>query len=356
MRKLIPGQNDLFTVNPVLAAEWHPTKNGDLTPDTVTAHSNKKVWWRCSKGHEWQEIINNRIHNHNCPYCSGHKVWPGFNDLTTTHPELAAQWHPALNEELSPHNVNSGSQKKVWWICEKGHEWQAVIKSRSSGSGCPYCSGRRAIPGETDIATTHPELAKEWHPTKNVELAPQMVMAGSRKVVWWICENGHEWKTTINYRLRGYGCPYCSNKRVLPGVNDLATTNPELAAQWHPTKNGALTPDTVKAGSDIKVWWLGKCGHEWEAVIHNRSCGSGCPTCSKRLKSGVNDLGHLQPELATEWHPTKNGDLTPQNVTAQSHKKVWWLGSCGHDWQAKISDRSRGSGCPTCARRRQKKQ
>ena len=119
--------------------------------------------------------------------------------------------------------------------------------------------------------------------------------------------------------------------KLIVGQNDLATVNPDLAAEWHPTKNNCLRPTQVTAGSNRKVWWKGTCGHEWEAVIGNRSRGIGCPHCSKRhVVEGVNDLVTVNPSLAAEWHPTKNGRLRPMQIAGKSNKKAWWLGKCGH--------------------------
>jgi len=103
-------------------------------------NSNKKAWWKCKKGHEWQATINSRNNGIGCPYCAGKKVLPGYNDLATTNPELALEWHPNRNESLSPTMVTSGSHKKVWWKCNKGHEWQATIDKRNRGNRCPVCA------------------------------------------------------------------------------------------------------------------------------------------------------------------------------------------------------------------------
>ena len=110
--------------------------------------------------------------------------------------------------------------------------------------------------------------------------------------------------------------------------NSLGKTYPELASEWHPTMNGKLTPEDITFGSGKKVWWLGKCGHEWEARINNRVYKSqDCPYCAgRKVLVGFNDLCTTHPELAKEWHPTKNGDLLPQEVTAASKKNIWWLG------------------------------
>ena len=200
-----------------------------------------------------------------------------------------------------------------------------------------------------------PLIANEWNYARNIDCTPETVFCGSGKKVWWKCKEGHEWECTVHNRTRnGTGCPYCAGTRVLAGFNDLATAEPVLAAEWHPTKNGSLTPEHVSTGSIKKVWWLGKCGHEWEAVVSSRARGHGCPYCSGlRLLEGINDLQTINPELAQEWHPTKNGALIPTSISAGSEKKIWWLGKCGHEWQAIPKSRNRGNGCPICAKRMQ---
>ena len=118
--------------------------NGDLTPNDVSAGSQKKVWWQCSKGHEWLAAVCYRNNGGGCPICSGKKVLAGYNDLATLNPELVKEWHPIKNGTLTPSDVTSGSSKKVWWLCEKGHEWDAIICNRSKKkSGCPFCNRRK---------------------------------------------------------------------------------------------------------------------------------------------------------------------------------------------------------------------
>ena len=348
--KVWKGFNDLATLNPELAKEWHPTRNGTMTPDTISAGTHMKAWWVCEKGHEWQASIASRATGRGCPYCKGRKAWKGFNDLATVNPELAKEWHPEKNNNLTPFDVTAGSDKKIWWRCKHGHEWQATISSRVRGNGCPYCSGKVAISGYNDLATLNPELAKEWHPTKN-SLPPTAYLPLSNKIVWWKCEKGHEWRAAIYSRTAGRGCPYCAGTKVWKGFNDLATVNPELAKEWHPTKN-KKTPFEVSSGSEEKIWWKCEKGHEWKAPVYSRTAGNGCPYCSGvKVLNGFNDLATLNPELAKEWHPTKNRK-TPSDVTLGSNEAVWWLcQTCGHEW--KISTNSRAgvkkSGCPRCA-------
>ena len=369
------SKRTLDETHPALAAEWHPTKNGDLTPEQVTYGSTKNVWWRkkCVAGepaHEWQATLNNRSRGRSCSVCSGHTVQVGVNDLATVSPELASEWHPTKNGELTPKELSGNSGRRVWWrkkcvAGEPAHEWQATVDNRSNGSGCSVCSGHTVQVGVNDLATVSPELASEWHPTHNGDLTPEAIAAGSSKKVWWrkkcvAGEPAHEWQATISNRSNGTGCPVCRGLTVQVGVNDLATVSPELASEWHPTNNGDLTPENVTVGSGRRVWWQRKCvagepAHEWQARVADRSRGRDCAVCAaKQIQVGVNDLATVSPELASEWHPTNNGDLTPENVTVGSGRRVWWQRKCvagepAHEWQAIISNRSKGKGCPECA-------
>ena len=216
-RVVVSGENDLETLEPLLAKQWHPEKNGGLMPKDVRPGSMRKVWWRCEKGHEWQAAIHARVSGSGCPVCSGKNVIPGLNDLETHDPELAKQWHPERNQELMPNQVSPGSSKKVWWRCELGHEWQCSVASRTGRlSGCPYCSGRKVLQGFNDLKTLHPLVAAQWHPTKNGQLEPTMVTPGSTKKVWWKCSDGHEWKAVIYSRTgaKKSGCPVCAGKSI----------------------------------------------------------------------------------------------------------------------------------------------
>lgn len=278
-------------------------------------------------------------------------------DYCRTHgrPELLREWHPAKNAPLTPEGITYGSKRSVWWKCKKGHEWQTAVYTRAAGSGCPYCAGKRAWPGENDLASQRPDLATQWHPTKNNGVTPADIPLGSHHMAWWVCEKGHEWKAIVKSRaIGGTGCPVCANRALLPGINDLATTHPELARQWHPAKNGSLTPHDVMAGTRRKVWWRCDRGHEWQAAVSSRAVGTGCPVCAgKTAIPGENDLASLFPAIAAQWHPTRNGGLTPEKLTPYSNKKAWWLCPLGHEYTAAVAARiTDRSGCPYCAGRK----
>lgn len=238
--------------------------------------------------------------------------------------DLLEQWDTQRNLPLTPDLVTYGSKKKVWWRCKQGHTWQASVCTRTgNGRNCPVCVGKIPVAGENDLQSQYPDLARQWHPTRN-EITPQQVLPGSHKAVWWLCEQGHSWKALVKSRVAGSGCPVCTNRIVIPKENDLATEFPEIAAQWHPTKNVNCTPYNVSFGSRRKVWWICEKGHSWQAAIYARVLnGSGCPVCSgRKVLAGENDLASQFPEIAVQWHPEKNGTLTPQQVTPYANRKV----------------------------------
>jgi len=499
--KRVSKENCLAVIAPQLVDEWHPYKN-TLTPWQVTAGSNKKVWWVCRLGHEWAAVVWSRTKGHGCPECSpntsrpelrvraelgflfpdavgqtkiaGHSVdvvipslcvaveidgyfWherkaeadqrktevlrshgyklyrlrdarlkmlspddvriaatdgvtpavmkllverilkdnrfsmdnglaerviayvhrskfaadhayqkftsvlPGpltENSLRTRFPEIAKEWHPTLNVSmgLTPDAVSYASGRHCWWLCARAHEWRARVTSRTiNGNGCPYCSGNR-VTKERSLAVVHPEVAIEWDWEANGELTPHDVLPSSNCRVGWVCKVCAEtYRARVASRSRGTSCPYCANLRV-NATNSLLAMCPQIASQWHPTKNADLTPDQVVFGSAKRVWWLCslRSDHEWQAQIVNRTrAGQGCPYCAGKRPDSNSSLRALYPAIASEWHPSKNGQLTPDSVTAGSAKKVWWLCGSSHEWFAVIKSRTKlGAGCRECYRNR----
>lgn len=269
--------------------------------------------------------------------------------LTVENPPLAAQWDREKNGDLRPEDFTGGSHKKVWWRCVLGHSWQATIYSRSV-RGCPYCSGRRPILGISDLLTVNPKLASEWDCEKNMPLQPQDVSANTHRKAWWRCCRGHSWQAVISNRNNGNGCPYCTNRYVLKGFNDLYSIDPKLCEEWDFEKNTPLQPDRIVFGSYRKVWWICEKGHCWKARISDRRKGTGCPVCAgKVVISGQNDLKTVCPDIAAQWDNTKNGALSSEHVTAQSTRKVWWLCEKGHSYISNVYNRYYGNGCPYCA-------
>lgn len=542
----------LSITHPKLASEWSE-RNYPLTPGQVTAGSGILAWWKDKLGHEWQATIGSRAKGYGCPYCAHRSVLTGFNDLLTLMPELAVEWSN-LNAPLMPDQIAPYSNKKVWWTCPKGHEYQSTVANHTAGNRCPYCANKKFLPGYNDLASMMPELAAEWS-DKNLPLTPNQLPAWNQGSYWWKCPDcGNEYKSSMSHRKKKYSCPYCKGFTVLPGFNDLSTTDPDIAAEWDMERNNGQKPEqffraswrfiwwkcskghsftcrirnrtidreecsvckaefticlsgllmilyaesfgvkviagfTTENGDRLEiylpdykiavegtpiselqrkkqnqkvarcrriginciiiprftdsletasrvfsvfndlgfsgerdfsedvtalrlqflgpprpisetaqrfigqsgrnfrmleseplskthpalamewsernfpfsaddedcysesiVWWLGKCGHEWKASVRNRACGRGCPYCAgKKVLKGFNDLATLRPELVSEWSE-KNAPLTPDEVTVWSNRRVSWKCKKGHEWETRIFHRSKDNGCPICAR------
>ena len=177
---LVKRTDTLQAEYPELAKQWHPTKNDPLTPEEVTYGSGIRVWWLCSEGHEWQAVINSRRQGAGCPYCAGQRPTANRN-FATEYPELLKEWDWEKNSKM-PEDFTPRSKSKVWWKCEKGHSWQALIlnRTRDTKNLCPCCSNRKLCE-DNSLAQLRPEIAKDWHPNKNAPLTPSDVIAGAAK-------------------------------------------------------------------------------------------------------------------------------------------------------------------------------
>jgi len=502
--------NSLASLHPEYARQWHPSKNKGLTPDGLVAGSNKKVWWLCDKGHEWEAKVSHVSKGHWCPYCCGKKATKEHN-FAVANPKLVSLWNKDKNGALKPNDVTPKSDKKVWWQCQNGHEWQTQVKNITLGKQCPKCANKtRGIAVRNNsiikwgsLSTKYPEIAAQWH--KDNELLPDQVSPKSIKKVKWRCRRGHVWETQVSSRVRGAGCPKCNNQvslleirifselkqifeeaewntringmqcdihipslnliievdgypwhlnhlqrdtrkssqleelgyhvlrvrdKKLPPIdgntammessrrydipeiltnileaipeyynskskidkalehyntqrtsigeeyaksiisqldrgdieNPLSEQHPHLLVEWDSKANGPLQLDSFPTGSNTIVWWKCDVGHRWQASIASRTLrGAGCQICvqagqGKRWREKVIEAnGSLQdnfPVIAKEWHPTNNLNLAPKDRSSGSRDKVWWKCSKGHEWQMQIHSRVKlERGCPQCAKR-----
>ena len=367
-RLVLIGYNDLQTANPFLAKEWNFAKNNGLSPTDVLPNSNKKVWWKCERGHEWQATINNRNKGVGCPICNSERKtsFPEYAieyyltkqglDVIHSYKEHGYEldiyipsrktaieydgyvWHKdktkkdleknlkgqkdgiilyRIREGLPPLNDSS-----IDYIVHKGQRNLSQILRKVLCEIIGTCVDvhlerdaiaienlRQYTEKELSLLYTNPKLSLEWNYDKNGNLKPEHVAANSGKKVWWKCQRGHEWQATIYSRNSGRGCPYCSDNKVLTGYNDLQTVNPALAKEWNYEKNNGLTPAEISPNSGKKVWWKCDKGHEWQATINSRNSGCKCPYCSGKLViKGENDLQTVNPTLAKEWNYEKIWD------------------------------------------------
>lgn len=379
-----PGESlaDLF---PEQAREWHPHRNNDLTPTDLRPGSNRTVWWLCGKcGTEFESIVSNRTskNSRNCRACATARRTARVNvakpgeSLLDRFPEIASQVHPTKNVAMSAATIRPSLHKKIWWLCAScGNEWQMAPRVRTSPpySGCPPCSWKqvgenlRRPPEGQSLLDLRPAVADQWHPTKNAPLLPGAVTVSSGTRAWWLCNDpacAHEWQTSVANRTTGKktGCPRCSRiKATSPSAGESLAEHPSrVVAEWHPTKNGDLTPDKIMAGSSRrKVWWqCSTCHHEWEATPASRtSAGTGCWPCSYRTRIRLRDipkpgqsLAEQFPELVAEWDSEGN-ERRPEELMTGSDINAWWIcAENGHRWQTRVYTRTgpMKTGCPQC--------
>lgn len=222
--------------------------------------------------------------------------------------EKTLQEYPGLDID----NLTTGSNKKIWWKCSKGHTWRTKVDNRTkkNATKCPYCLNKKVLSGFNDFQTLYPELAKEWDYNKNYPVTPDQVMPGNHNKYWFrcpICGNSYQ-QTMINKCFLKHKCPYCSNQKVLTGFNDLATwvyNHPEykfILDEWDYDKN-ELFPSEVFPRTVHKYWFKCKNGHEFEQALSNRTSkyAHGCPFCSHH---------HSTPEIAIYETIKNNVDKT----------------------------------------------
>ena len=273
---------------PDIAKEFHPSLNKCSVFEIIVS-THASVWWKCNNGfdHIWKSSVNSRTSMRTgCPVCSGHRVVKS-NSLAYLYPELATQWDYAKNGDVTPDKVYARSRKKVWWECSEGddHKWQATVRYRANGTGCPACSGRKTVKSSS-LAIKYPVIAKLFHTHKNEELTPYDVTPFSSVLVWWKCPKGedHEWQATVANIVNGSTCPVCMGRKITE-TNNLAVLHEELMEEWDFEKN-IISPNALSPGSKEKVWWVCKRDneHTWFSTIKDRtSKNSGCPICSIKL-------------------------------------------------------------------------
>ena len=276
-----------------------------------------------------------------------------MKSFAEVHPELLSEWSKKNN--LMPEKVSYGSNLKVLWEGNCGHNWVSSIKNRGNGSGCPYCSSRKLLSGFNDLKTKFPGIADEWS-EKNNPFRPEEFMSKSNRSVYWECKSCHHiWIARIGDRTSGHGCPVCTGEKLVGCINALAALYPDVSAEW--SYKNIKKPTEVFPKSRELAWWTCKvCGYEYQAVIDSKIKGLRCPACSGMVvNSGFNDLKTKYPKIAKDWDYNQNGDDLPETTIATSMRYAFWKGSCGHSWRAKISDRVNGQGCPICARIRKRR-
>ena len=288
----VPNEtNSLLLLHPEIAAQY--SGRNILPVEAILSISHKKVWWNCTDNtdHEWEAVVGNRVRQGDgCPYCSG-RYATKENNLAVKYPELAAEFNLEKNYPLTSYDITPSSSRKLWWKCNKGHEWQSARVRLGIVQNCPYCVGKKAT-HDNHLGITNPEIAKQYHPTMN-HFPLEQIRPGSTVKRWWLCGKGHEWKSQVASRTRARranGCPECSPtprtskieieiRKALEEANVLSGVQKTYNAFITTVENKSLSVDvlgTSFSGKQVVVeydsWWWhsGKGRNEPYSIPRNR--------------------------------------------------------------------------------------
>jgi len=400
-----PNPDKLMPI--AICEQWHPTKNGEWKPTNFSRGSNYEATWYCGKTalcgchHIWNASICNRTSKkpRGCPWCAEQKrcehMMNETYSLQAKFPDIAQHFHPTKNGDIVPNQISAYSSDTYWWLCPNTckdgcpHEYQMMVSNKTKGQGCPFsgcCSSPKKCCIHTSLRTTHPEIAKYWDTEKNREedgsiILPEHITHGSNLMAHWKCPKtcnegcSHSLNATVYSTVKEKKCdicPFCSRQQIFPHTS-LQYLYPDIAKEWHPTKNVdkcgvVICADQVFPMSGQKAWWrcltpcTFGCAHEYEMIVANRTDKhQGCPYsgCCKTApkKCCVHTSLHcLYPTLALQWHPTKNS-TTPDQVLPFCNDKAWWIckDNQEHEWESCISDRHK-NGCPNCSQFKSEKE
>jgi hypothetical protein len=266
-------------------------------------------------------------------------------------PVKARFWDYAKNK-LNPDQVSKVDDREFWFICEANHSFKRLPKSINRyGSWCDTCINLKKSeePREFSVSfkDAHPIQASHWDYNKNT-CAPDEVGQWDPQKFWFICKNQHSFNQKLS-AISGLDrwCRFCGNQEVIY-ENSIAYTHPEIARQWHPTKN-KKTASEVSIGSNTKYWWLCPEGpdHEWEIQPHVRK-RAGCSICGGHTVIFSSSLAGMCPELLSEIDFEKT-DVDPAKIYYQTTRRLPWRCKHGHEWEAPVRRRTKyDSGCRKC--------
>lgn len=354
----------LLKDNPDLVAKYDFEKNSEIGIDfeTITARTSEKVWWKCKEcGNSWFATVasqNDKI-EHGCPYCSGRLVIKGKTDLLTLFPEISKEWDYEKNGDLQPSDISSKSGIKVWWKCSEGHEWKATVGNRThNNSGCPRCNlenvnsfceqavyfyVRRAFPDA---------INGDHHLDIELDIfIPSLHYAIEYDGEAW----HHSEKRKANDENKNRLCADAGIKLIrirepkLPEVDDCVIIHRSDSTRSESLNNAIHELLVLLGVSSIYV----DTDKDSSLILDQFA-----------TKKYENSLACCYPDVASEWHPIKNGNMTPDRISKASNRVVWWLGKCGHEWQAIVSERTmptrsrkeggvrKAYGCPYCSGKR----
>ena len=343
-----------------LLSEWM----NNLSTKDVTYASNKKYTWKCNNNHIWESKISNRtLLSRGCPYCSNQKLLVGYNDFATLYPKLINEWDYEKND-IKPTEVMGGSRRKVWWKCEFGHSYQATLNHRTSqdGTGCPICySGRQTSFAEQAvyfyIKQVFPDAINRYKNIFDSRFELDIYIPSYKTAIEY---DGEAWHKNDKLKREQEKYKLCHQHGIrLIRLREKAYDLGSDVADYGFIYEKLYTHNVLQFAIIELLKFL--LFHPFSLPIDVNVERDKNKILSNIYKIEVDSFKKNYPDIAKEWHPTRNGDIKPNMFKSGSDYKAWWICSkCGHEWQATISHRAKGTGCPKCgigksARSRSKK-
>ena len=347
-RKVLPGFNSLAAKYPDIAAMW--SDKNQFSADQILPNTTM-AFWTCPTCHgdypaRINKVINGKVE---CPYCNNKKVLPGFNSLAVKYPDIANIW--STQNKLSADQVLPNVNYALW-TCPTCHgDYSArIIEVVNGETNCPYCNNRKLLPGFNSLAVKHPDIAKMWS-KQNCLLADQVLP--NTNMATWTCLTCHgNYSARIIDVINGeVDCPYCNDRKVLPGFNSLAVKHPDIAKMW--SKQNKLSADHVLPNTYVATWTCPTCHGNYPARIIDVINGEAdCPYCNNRkILPGFNSLADKYPDISKMW--SDQNELSPNQVLPNTNTAVWICPTCHGNYPARIIDVINGvTDCPYCSGRK----
>ena len=353
--------NDILYNFPKLQEEWSD-KNGLPVHLALSHIETKKYWWKCSvcQGEYLCSIPIRKEVRDSCPYCNDEQPLKGYNTISDIHPELTSYWSNKNIQKIDEITLSEAKNKKYIWLCDccnlEFNEKLSIVLDKFSNINnrelkkiCPYCNKKIPKPEES-LGYKKSFLKSEW--LENINGDIYNVFANSNDIIEWICRKCHRnYKAKISNRAEDDKCcPYCSNRKLIEGINDLATTHPHLIKEWSSLNDKQLNCLTNK--SSYKAWWkCNVCSETYQQVIKDKlTSKKSCPYCRKiKVLKDFNDLATTHPWLIKEWS-TLN-DRESCTIMSNSNYRAWWkCSACKGEYQQTVKKKilMKESCCPYC--------
>ena len=369
--KAMASENNLVRRYPKIIDWWDYDKNSPDLPEENTLYSSKRVYFKCPEcGTETHRRITDAFLCEDdgiptlfkCPYCDGIKPIRGVNSLAALYPEIAAQ---CISTEDADRIFPTASSRMEWKCPDCGGTWFDLVINRVNGNGCPYCEETKVLPGFNSLDVVKPELCAEWSPNNQHEASE--FLPTSHYPALWHCPrcNGEYVFRIADREVDDDTCPYCRNKKVLPGFNSLDAVKPELVAEWSPN-NQHEASEFLPTSHYPALWHCPRCNGEYVFRIADREVNDDtCPYCrNKKVLPGFNSFKVRHPDLVeTEWADIENTFIrvNPDQILDSYSGSVWWkCPICDKKYMMSVKDRlikkKRGHNpCTFCNGRRWKK-